>query len=91
MTLVLLLTVSAGIILRTMVLRRRQRRLMEEAIRNGTYIPPAVRKLRALGTKPILHDVHLDLSRDYEEKEQLGWWGAIMARPITCSVYSRLT
>ncbi|KAF9260821.1 hypothetical protein L218DRAFT_561197 [Marasmius fiardii PR-910] len=40
-TLVLLLGVSAAIILRSLLLRRRHRRMIEEAIRNGTWIPPA--------------------------------------------------
>ncbi|KAG7100063.1 hypothetical protein E1B28_001848 [Marasmius oreades] len=39
-TLVLLLGVSAAIILRSLLLRRRHRRMVEEAIRNGTWIPP---------------------------------------------------
>ncbi|TFK60645.1 hypothetical protein BDN72DRAFT_506033 [Pluteus cervinus] len=40
-TLVLLLGVSASIVVRSLILRRRHRRMMEEAIRNGTWIPPA--------------------------------------------------
>lgn len=38
-TLVLLLSVSAAIVIRSLLLRRRHRRLVEEAIRNGTYVP----------------------------------------------------
>ncbi|KAJ3931819.1 MAG: hypothetical protein NXY57DRAFT_178956 [Lentinula lateritia] len=41
-TLVLLLGVSAAIVVRSLVLRRRHRRMVEEAIRNGTYVPPSV-------------------------------------------------
>jgi len=40
-TLVLLLSVSAAIILRSLLMRRRHRRMVEEAIRNGTWIPPS--------------------------------------------------
>ncbi|KAG6884771.1 hypothetical protein C0993_008374 [Termitomyces sp. T159_Od127] len=40
-TLVLLLSVSAAIILRSLYLRRRHQRLVEEAIRNGTWVPPS--------------------------------------------------
>lgn len=38
-TLVLLLSVSAAIVARSYIIRRRQRRAVEEAIRNGTYVP----------------------------------------------------
>ncbi|KAF5366655.1 hypothetical protein D9757_012767 [Collybiopsis confluens] len=41
-TLVLLLGVSGAIVVRSLVLRRRHRRMIEEAIRNGTYIPPNI-------------------------------------------------
>ena len=40
-------------------MRRRHRRLVEEAIRNGTYVPPERPKKKSLGAKPILHDVYL--------------------------------
>ncbi|KAG6834909.1 hypothetical protein H0H93_006495 [Arthromyces matolae] len=40
-TLVLLLTVSAAIILRSLVVRRRHQQLIEDAIRNGTLMPPS--------------------------------------------------
>ena len=62
-TLILLLSISGAIVGRSYVLRRRQRRLIEEAIRNGTYVPPSVRggAPRVLGAKPQLHDVFLAL------------------------------
>ncbi|KAF5382401.1 hypothetical protein D9757_009812 [Collybiopsis confluens] len=41
-TLVLLLGVSGAIVARSLLLRRRHRRMIEEAIRNGTYIPPNI-------------------------------------------------
>ncbi|KAG6888887.1 hypothetical protein C0995_005142 [Termitomyces sp. Mi166 len=40
-TLVLLLSVSAAIILRSLLLRRRHQRMVAEAIRNGTWVPPS--------------------------------------------------
>ncbi|KAG5732940.1 hypothetical protein E4T56_gene17250, partial [Termitomyces sp. T112] len=40
-TLVLLLSVSAAIILRSLILRRRHQRLVAEAMRNGTWVPPS--------------------------------------------------
>jgi len=38
-TLVLLLSVSGAIVFRSFVLRRRHRMMVEEAIRNGTWVP----------------------------------------------------
>jgi hypothetical protein len=40
---------------------------MEEAIRNGTYIPPATDKPK-LGAKPVLHEVLLDYREEDDEK-----------------------
>ncbi|KIY66253.1 hypothetical protein CYLTODRAFT_423597 [Cylindrobasidium torrendii FP15055 ss-10] len=40
-TLILLLGVSAAIVFRSLVLRRRHRAMVAEAIRNGTWVPPA--------------------------------------------------
>lgn len=84
-TLILLLTVSAAIVLRVFILRRRHRRMVEEAIRNGTYIPPPIRTPKTLGERPMLHDVFVNLVHDdnnveaMEEKEMC-WWEAIMVR-----------
>ena len=42
------------------MMRRNQRRLIEEAIRNGTYVPPPERRTKkTLGKKPQLADVYL--------------------------------
>ncbi|KAJ3557551.1 hypothetical protein NM688_g1414 [Phlebia brevispora] len=68
-TLILLLTVSAAIVLRTYFLRRRHRRLVEEAIRNGTYVPP-IRTPRTLGARPRLHDAVLNFYDDDDETEE---------------------
>jgi hypothetical protein len=35
--------------------------LIEEAIANGTWIPPAVKGSVNLAEKPLLHDVYTDL------------------------------
>ncbi|KAG6838813.1 hypothetical protein C0991_008195 [Blastosporella zonata] len=40
-TLILLLAASSVIIIRSIVLRRRHQRMVEEAIRNGTWLPPS--------------------------------------------------
>lgn len=59
-TLILLLGVSAAIVVRSYMMRRNQRRLIEEAIRNGTYVPPPERRTKkAFGKKPQLTDVYL--------------------------------
>ncbi|KIM42016.1 hypothetical protein M413DRAFT_445201 [Hebeloma cylindrosporum] len=62
-TLVLLLTVSAAIVIRSFVLRRRHRRMVEEAIRNGTWVPPSPPSRAAkvdLSKKPILWEAYID-------------------------------
>ncbi|KAH8078074.1 hypothetical protein BXZ70DRAFT_690488 [Cristinia sonorae] len=71
-TLVLLLTVSALIIARSYALRRRQQRIIDEAIRNGTYVPPPSRIFGPPPLeKPILHDVYLTSNQTARE----GWCG----------------
>ncbi|KAJ3476033.1 hypothetical protein NLI96_g11434 [Meripilus lineatus] len=59
-TLILLLTISAAIIARSYCIRRRQRQLLEEAIRNGTYVPPPPIRPVDPNQKPVLYDVFLD-------------------------------
>lgn len=63
-TLFLLLTVSGVIVIRSFILRRRHRRLVEEAIRNGTWVPPppllSARTPRVdLSKKPVMWDAYL--------------------------------
>ncbi|KAH6904346.1 hypothetical protein BKA70DRAFT_1296335 [Coprinopsis sp. MPI-PUGE-AT-0042] len=63
-TLFLLLTVSAVIVIRSFILRRRHRRLVEEAIRNGTWVPPpqpfSARTPRVdLSKKPVMWEAYL--------------------------------
>ncbi|KAJ7291593.1 hypothetical protein C8J57DRAFT_1273470 [Mycena rebaudengoi] len=58
-TLVLLLGVSGAIIVRSLLLRRRHRRMVEEAIANGTWIPPAPRIKVDLRKKPKLWDAYV--------------------------------
>ncbi|KAH9476641.1 hypothetical protein JR316_0010677 [Psilocybe cubensis] len=62
-TLVLLLSVSAAIVIRSFVLRRRHRLMVEEAIRNGTWVPPAppTRPVKVdLSKKPMLWEAYID-------------------------------
>jgi len=67
-TLVLLLSVSAAIILRSLVLRRRHRRMLNDAIRNGLWVPPppgagplgmSVAELLRLGRKPAMWEAYV--------------------------------
>ena len=56
-TLLLLLAISVLIVGRSIFVRRRARRVMEEAIRNGTS-PTQTRPAVKLGDKPVLFDVY---------------------------------
>ena len=69
-TLFLLLTVSGVIVIRSFILRRRHRLLVEEAIRNGTWVPPpppfSARTPRVdLSKKPVMWDAYLG-SNDHD-------------------------
>ncbi len=63
-TLLLLLAVSCGIVLRSFILRRRFRRRVEAAIAAGVLLPEQVDALRRrgpiLGEKPKLYEVHIE-------------------------------
>jgi hypothetical protein len=86
-TLVLLLGVSLAIVLRSLCLRRRHRRMVEEAIRNGTFHPgmlnPAIDardrwRMRQNGVvptpleKPGLMEVHLGQPMGYSQYTSSG-------------------
>ncbi|KAF7310191.1 hypothetical protein MIND_00392700 [Mycena indigotica] len=58
-TLILLLGVSSAIVARSLLLRRRHRRMIAEAIANGTWQPPAPRVRVDLRRKPRLWDAHV--------------------------------
>jgi len=89
-TLLLLLSVSAAIILRSYVLRRRARDAIAEAIANGTYVaPPSV--IAATQPKPVLSDVWIDVGGrgdDRDEKAKMrelgGEWAQIM--PVSATL-----
>ncbi|TRM64825.1 hypothetical protein BD626DRAFT_490003 [Schizophyllum amplum] len=81
-TLILLLGVSAAIVVRSLILRRRHRALVEEAIRNGTWIPPATRPRVDLSKKPKLHEAYLDShgahqSHTRRAEDWLSWDGIL--------------
>ena len=82
-TLVILFALSGAIVIRSYLLRRRHRRLMEEAIRNGTYIAPTQSK-RKPGERPILHDAFMSYqsAEDMPQKsyEEQGSWEEVMVR-----------
>ena len=50
---------------RSYLMRRRHRRMVEEAIRNGTYVPPSKTK-KQLGKKPIIYDAFLSMDEALE-------------------------
>ncbi|KIY44236.1 hypothetical protein FISHEDRAFT_78145 [Fistulina hepatica ATCC 64428] len=56
-TLVLLLAVIAAVVTRSVQVRRRNRRAIEEAIRNGTWVPHS--SSRGQDTKPLLHEIFI--------------------------------
>ncbi|KAK0184828.1 hypothetical protein F5146DRAFT_1073855 [Armillaria mellea] len=70
-TLILLLGVSAAIVFRSLILRRRHRRMVEEAIRNGTWIPPTNgRGIRYdPSQKPILHEAAMHVQKNHHDWE----------------------
>ncbi|KAF7296223.1 hypothetical protein HMN09_01091300 [Mycena chlorophos] len=55
-TLIVLLGVSSAIVFRSLMLRRRHQRMLEEAIANGTWVPPAQRGKVDLRKKPRMWD-----------------------------------
>lgn len=86
-TLVLLLGVSAAIVVRSLILRRRHRRMIEEAIRNGTYVPPNVlansRGRIDPAKKPKLWEAAV-FESEWKGKE--GEWSDIL--PVSASISS---
>lgn len=64
-TLVLLLAVSSAIVIRSLILRRRHQRIVEEAIRAGTWLPHQAydprssRRRRDIGKKPKMWEAWL--------------------------------
>ncbi|KAF8554047.1 hypothetical protein OG21DRAFT_1136135 [Imleria badia] len=84
-TLVLLLAVSSAIVVRSLILRRRHQRLVQEAIRTGTWLPhhfnsATGRRRRDIGQKPKLWEAWLNPHNDDGENEdnEKRSWGDIM-------------
>jgi hypothetical protein len=75
-TLVLLLGVSSAIVLRSLLLRRRHRRLVAEAIANGTWPSPIGNghrgRSKAIGEKPKVYEVALGKPATDEEEKTYG-------------------
>lgn len=85
-TLVLLLAVSSAIVVRSVILRRRHQRLVEEAMLTGTWVPNRFdprsgRKRRDIGKKPKLWEAWLQSSDDDGDGADgaKGKWNIIMA------------
>ncbi|KAL4253547.1 hypothetical protein AB1N83_013648 [Pleurotus pulmonarius] len=78
-TLVLLLGVSSAIVVRSLILRRRHRRMIEEAIRNGTWVPPAASSSRRvdLSKKPKMYEAWISRgdAQDRRGLEHTDWEG----------------
>lgn len=67
-TLVLLLGISAAIVVRSFILRRRHQGIIEEALRNGTWATPTFggfgRSRRDLGEKPRMWEAWVGKDRE---------------------------
>lgn len=82
-TLLLLLGVSCAIIVRSLVLRRRFRRRVQEAIANGVYVPGMMGEShrRDIGEKPTMWEAWIgapESSLPAEKKE----WNEFLVSPI---------
>ncbi|KAG1773271.1 hypothetical protein EV702DRAFT_1131251 [Suillus placidus] len=83
-TLVLLLAVSSAIVIRSLVLRRRHQRIVEEAIRAGTWLPHqpydprGSRRRRDIGKKPKLWEAWLRSSNEEGPADGKCAWYDIM-------------
>lgn len=79
------------------MVRRRTRRMIEEAIANGTWIPPVTKPPVHLGQKPALFDTFTIVNPDDADsslKEKAGLWNAIkvlfcVMLPYVPCLYSR--
>ncbi|KAF9490887.1 hypothetical protein BDN71DRAFT_143017 [Pleurotus eryngii] len=82
-TLVLLLGVSSAIVARSLILRRRHRRMIEEAIRNGTWVPPAASSSRRvdLSKKPKMYEAWISHGniQDNRGLEHADWEGIMVS------------
>jgi len=78
-TLLLLLAISVVIVARSVIIRRRARRMIEEAIQNGTWVPQAGRPVVKLGEKPKLFDVYTTVDsipgKSLADDDSLAWGG----------------
>ncbi|KAG2139830.1 uncharacterized protein EDB93DRAFT_692331 [Suillus bovinus] len=83
-TLVLLLAVSSAIVIRSLVLRRRHQRIVEEAIRAGTWLPHQAydprgsRRRRDIGKKPKLWEAWLRSGEEESPADVKCSWDDIM-------------
>ena len=103
-TIVLLLSVSGAILVRSIIIRRRHRQMVDLAIRNGTYVPPTppARPARVdMSEKPELWEAYLGGGGGWQlgsfghgsGKELRGWESikpiyAGYAEPLTSIPYS---
>ncbi|KAF9038781.1 hypothetical protein BDZ89DRAFT_1129548 [Hymenopellis radicata] len=84
-TLVLLLSVSAAIVLRSLVLRRRHAAAIAAAIRNGTYAPPTRAPRIDPSQKPPMYEAHL-IVRQHDDHLD---WDVMKPGPLSLSYILR--
>ncbi|KAI0714484.1 hypothetical protein C8Q72DRAFT_905007 [Fomitopsis betulina] len=92
-TLVLLLAVSAAIVIRSYLIRTRQRRLLNDAVRDGLLVPSTPgRAPFTFLRKPVLLDLYLASAPAEKARRQsfrseastrAGWWNAVMVSRIS--------
>lgn len=86
-TLVLLLVVSSVIVVRSLFLRRRHRRLIEATIQagTGTWTPtnPTNRRRRNIGEKPKVWETWVQRAEDKGGGKAIEAWGSILVSTIT--------
>ncbi|KAJ6522239.1 hypothetical protein B0H10DRAFT_378527 [Mycena sp. CBHHK59/15] len=72
-TLIMLSAVAGAIVVRSMIIRRRQRERINQAVANGTYMSPSHRGRVDINAKPSMYEVCLDF-KDTETDEK-SWNG----------------
>ncbi|KZT21761.1 hypothetical protein NEOLEDRAFT_1138969 [Neolentinus lepideus HHB14362 ss-1] len=99
-TLILLLSISAAIVFRSLIIRQRHRRLIQQAILDGTYVPGVFppppggrgrlggRERKELGPKPVMYEAWTVLpgeSFSYGMDEKvIGEWETLM--PVSAAL-----
>jgi len=85
-TLLLLLAISAMIVGRSILVRRRTRHIVEQAIANGTWITPSPKIPINLRDKPYLHHAYTVIAPQHEDSslKKAALWDSI--KPVSVSL-----